>query len=196
MYGNPESLKFLLANGAKTNISDAEGNTPLHIAAFYRNSENLETILEANPDLDTINSEGNTPLLLSVRQPDNEKTVALLLQAGADVNIADPAGRNALLVCVDSSQKEYVGPLVSMGIDIDSQDNDGNTALHYIFNKVLANKLYIPMCKEIARPLLEGGAHSSIRNKEGKSPADLAEESGEDELIDLLKSTARKKESR
>ena len=89
---------------------------------------------------------------------------------------------------MDSSQKGYIQLLVSSGIGINSQDNDGNTALHYLFNKVLANKLYIPMCKEIAKPLLEAGADPRIRNNAGKSPMDLARESGEDELVDLMKS--------
>jgi len=141
-----------------------------------------------NPETESINTEGNTPLLIAVSKPDNEKAVESLLRAGADINTTDPAGRNALLVCVDSSQKDYIGFLVSEGIDINSQDDDGNTGLHYLFSKVLANKLYIPMCKEITRPLLEKEADPSIRNKAGKAPLDLAVESGESELIDLLKS--------
>jgi ankyrin repeat protein len=188
LYGNPQSTKLLLAHGAETDTVDAEGNTPLHIAALYRNSENLEAILEVNPETESINTEGNTPLLIAVSKPDNEKAVESLLRSGADINTTNPAGRNALLVCVDSSQKEYIGLLVSKGIDINSQDGDGNTSLHYLFSKVLANKLYIPMCKEIARPLLEKGADPSIRNKAGKAPLDLAVESGERELTDLLKS--------
>jgi len=189
LYGNPESIKLLLANGAKINIRDADGNTPLHIAVLYRHPENLDEILKVNPDIDAINLEGYTPLHLAVQRPDNEKVIGDLLQKGADVNITDPTGRNALLVSVDSHQKEYIKLLVSNGIDINSQDNDGNTALHYLFNKVLANKMYIPTCKEIAKPLLEEGADPHIRNNEGKSPMDLAVESGENELINLLKSS-------
>jgi ankyrin repeat protein len=125
-------------------------------------------MLKMNPDIDTINLEGYTPLHLAVQRPDNEKAIGHLLQKDADVNITDPTGRNALLVSVDSHQKEYIKLLVSNGIDINSQDNDGNTALHYIFNKALENKMYIPTCKNIAKPLLEEGADSHIRNNEGK----------------------------
>ncbi len=189
LYGNPESIKLLLANGAKIDIRDADGNTPLHIAVLYRNPENLEEILKADPDIDAVNTEGYTPLHLAVRRPDNEKAVGLLLQQGADVNITDSTGRNALLVSVGFRMTEYIELLVSKGIDINSQDDDGNTALHYPLMNVLENKIFLPRSKEIVKILAEKGADPYVRNKESKSPMDLAVESGEDELINLLKSS-------
>jgi ankyrin repeat protein len=189
LFGNPESIKLLLASGAKTNIRDANGNTPLHIAVLYRRPENLDEILKVNPDIDVTNGEGYTPLHLAVRRPDNEKAIEHLLQQGADVNIPDPTGRNALLVSVGSNQKEYISLLVSKGIDINSQDDNGNTALHYPLSNVLRDKMYLPYSTEIVKILLEEGADPHIRNNEGKSPMDLAVESGENELINLLKSS-------
>jgi len=191
LYGNPESIRFLLAGGAKINITDADGNTPLHIAVLYRHSENLSEILKMDPDIDAINTEGCTPLHLAVRRPDNKKAIELLLQQGADVNIPDPTGRNALLVSVDSHQKEYIGLFVSNGIDINSQDNDGNVALHYPLINVLKNKMYLTYSKELVKILVEEGADPHIRNKEGKSPMDMAVEAADNELIDLLKSSIR-----
>ena len=189
LYGNPESIKLLLASGAKINFRDADGNTPLHIAVLYRHPENLDEILKVNPDIDAINTEGYTPLHLAVRRPDNEKAIGHLLQQGADMNIPDPTRRNALLVSVGSNQKEYIELLVSNGIDINSQDDDGNTALHYPLSNVLRDKMYLPFSKEIVKILMEEGADTHIRNKEGKSPTDIAVESGENELINLLKSS-------
>ncbi len=189
LYGNPETIQLLLANGAKIDAIDDDGNTPLHIAVLYRHPENLVEILKVNPDIHAINKEGYTPLHLAVRRPDNERTIDHLLQSGADLNIADHTGKNALLVSVDSPQKGYIKRLVSKGVDINSQDNDGNTSLHYLFIKILGNKMYIPYCKEIAAVLLEEGADPNIKNNEGKSPMDFAVESGEKELIDLLKSS-------
>jgi ankyrin repeat protein len=188
-YGNPESIKLLLASGAKIDIRDADGNTPLHIAVLYRQPENLEEILKTNPDIDAVNTEGYTPLHLAVRRADNEKAIGLLLQQGTDVNITDPKGRNALLVSVGSNQIGYIALLVSKGIDINSQDNDGNTALHYPLSMVFRDIRYIRYSKEIIKNLLKEGADPHIRNKEAKSPMDLAVELGEDELISLLKSS-------
>ena len=187
LYGNPESIKSLLAAGAKINIGDADGNTPLHTAVLYRNPKNIDEILKGNPDIDAINGEGFTPLHLAVRRPENEQAIELLLQHGADMKITDPSGRNVLLVSVGSYQRGYIGTLVSRGIDINSQDNDGNTALHYPLMNVLKNRMYLTNSKGIIKILMEEGADPYIRNKKGKSPMDLAVESGEDELINLLK---------
>ena len=187
LYGNPESIRLLLAEGADMGIDDRQGNTPLHIAALYRNHQNLEEILKGNPDIDPVNDEGNTPLLLAVRQMENEEVIGQLLLHGADANITDRTGKNALLLSVSSNRKEYIGIFLSKGISIRSQDEDGNTVLHYPMHNVLRNKMFLPLSKEIAKILMDEGADPYIKNKEGKSPMDLAVESGEEELIDVLK---------
>ncbi|MFC2168644.1 ankyrin repeat domain-containing protein [Acidobacteriota bacterium] len=186
MYGNPESVARLLAGGANMNFMDAERNTPLHIGVLYRRSENVAQMLEFNPDIGAKNKEGFTPLLLAVQSMDNGGIVESLIEKGADLNITDPQGRNALLVSVGSFQRGYFSLLVSNGIDINSQDNMGNTALHYVFGYVLENKQNVPRVKLFTKDLLEEGADPHIKNNEGKSPMDLAVESEEKELIDLL----------
>ena len=190
MYGNAASITSLLAGEAKINIRNPEGNTPLHITAIYRTHDNLDEILKADPEIDTVNSEGYTPLQLAVRRSYNEKVVELLLRHDADLNIPDPTGKNVLLASVGSNQKDYIRMLVSKGIDINSQDDDGNTSLHYPLSNVIRDKRYLPYSKEIVKVLIEEGADPHIKNKDGKSPTDLAMESGEDELIDLLKSSS------
>ena len=187
IYGNPAVVKLLVTGGANLNFKDADGNTPLHIAVLYRRSENVDEMLAFNPDIDAKNKEGYSPLLLAVQSMDNGGIIESLLQKGAGLNITDTQGRNALLVSVGSYQKGYIHMLVSKGININSQDKNGNTALHYVFNFVLENRAYIPLCKEFTKVLLEEGANPHIKNNKGKSPLDLAVESGEKELIDLLK---------
>lgn len=196
LYGNAPSIRSLLAGGADINLKDADGSTPLHIAALYQNHENLAAILEEAPEIDAVNSAGDTPLLTAVRRPENGQAVELFLQHGADTDALDRTGKNALLTASASNQKDYIKVLVSAGIDINSQDGEGNTALHYPLNNVLRNRAYLPLSTELVTVLLEEGADPRIKNKDGRSPLDLAREIGEDELIDLLSGVRQSVEER
>jgi ankyrin repeat protein/predicted O-methyltransferase YrrM len=192
LYGNAPSIRSLLAGGAQINIRDTEGSTLLHIAALYQNHENIAALLEGGPEIDEANSEGDTPLHQAVRRSDNLQAVELLLQHGADANTPDRTGKNVLQVAAASNQKDYIRILVSQGIDINSQDGDGNTALHYPLNNAVRNRMFLPYITETVKVLMEEGADPLIKNKEGKSPLDLAREIGEDELLGLLESPEKR----
>jgi len=63
-------------------------------------------------------------------------------------------------------------------IDPDYRDQSGNTALHYAA---------IAGAADAARALLAAGAHPDIRNKEGKTPLDKAQEQERAAVVQLLK---------
>lgn len=89
-------LAFLLARGARPDIQDNQGNTPLILAASIGWAEGAETLLarRANPNLP--NSRGETPLILAVQRRDIA-LVRLLMGRGADPNRSDSiAGYSAL----------------------------------------------------------------------------------------------------
>lgn len=186
IYGNPESVRHLLENGADVNQTNNEGNTALHIAALYRHHEKLSEMVKMDPDLNVKNSDGMTPFHLAVRRPDNEVAVKLLIGRGADCQATDHTGKNSLLLSVDRHQMGYIGLLVAKGVNINSQDDDGNTALHLIYKKAIQNKWYLQTCKNIGQVLLDEGADPHIKNNDEKSAMDLAQESGEMALIELL----------
>jgi ankyrin repeat protein len=55
--------------------------------------------------------------------------------------------------------------------------------------RVLKNKIFLPFSIETIKILIEEGGDPHIKNKNGKSPMDLAAESGEKELLELLQSS-------
>lgn len=83
-------LTFLLGKGARPDIQDRSGTTPLGIAAQLGWAEGAEMLLRARASVDMPNSRGETPLMLAVQKRD-PTMVRLLLAKGADPKRTDSA---------------------------------------------------------------------------------------------------------
>lgn len=81
-------LNFLLARGAKPDLKDKQGNTPLMIAAQIGFAPGAELLLGKKALVDLANNSGETPLIRAVQNRDMAM-VRLLLAAGANANKAD-----------------------------------------------------------------------------------------------------------
>jgi ankyrin repeat protein len=89
-------LTFLLGKGAKPDIQDRSGTTPLGIAAQLGWAEGAEMLLRSRASVDMPNSRGETPLILAVQKRD-ATMVRLLLARGANPKRTDSAaGYSAL----------------------------------------------------------------------------------------------------
>jgi len=64
-------LEFLLKEKLNLEVSNKNGNTPLHLAAEMCKLEVVELLLKSGSKLEAKNVDGNTPLLLSVTSSDN-----------------------------------------------------------------------------------------------------------------------------
>lgn len=88
-------LGFLVSKGAKPDVRDAQGNTPLALAAQLGFVEGLQLLILDRASVDAENTRGETPLILAVHNRDLV-TVRALLAAGANANRADRiAGKSA-----------------------------------------------------------------------------------------------------
>lgn len=83
-------LAFLLAKGAKPDIKDVEGNTPLIVATQMGFAEGADLLLKRRATVDATNSRGETPLIVATQQRD-VAMVRLLLAAGANPRKTDRA---------------------------------------------------------------------------------------------------------
>lgn len=79
------TIGLLIKNGAKVNIKDRLGQTPLHNAAYLGHNDICHLLLDNGADINAICNNGRTPL--GTIQHDHPETVRLLIKRGADVNI-------------------------------------------------------------------------------------------------------------
>lgn len=88
-------LNFLLAKGAKPDMRDNDGNTPLALASQLGFADGAAILIEQRASVNLPNSRGETPLILAVHNRDLAM-VRVLVGAGANPALADRiAGKSA-----------------------------------------------------------------------------------------------------
>jgi ankyrin repeat protein len=90
--------------------------------------------------------------------------MAALLAAGARVDGTDMDGFTPLMDAAKHGQTAATATLLAAGADVHHSDVFGDTALH----RALSCR-----CLDAARLLVEAGARTDVRNKEGKRPIDV-----------------------
>lgn len=165
----------LTMHGADVHARAKSQRTPLMGAALSRVPDIILRVLALRPDINAVDAFGDTALHLTHdpyrerrgTNADWRRSVELLLDAGADLNLRDRYGRTLMHYCPDA---EVATLLVERGAKINDRDKSGETALMRC--TVLAFR-WEPRLNTIQR-LLELGADPHMRNNEGKSALDLA----------------------
>ncbi|CAE7711413.1 fem1c [Symbiodinium sp. CCMP2456] len=104
-----------------------------------------------------------------------------LVECSADVNVVDAHGNTPLILAGIHDKRLVASMLLWGGAERDQQNLRGNTALH---------EAAISGAKDVAWLIVENGGERSVRikNQDGKTPLDIAKESGHPnaDLLELL----------
>jgi len=173
-YRQIDVVNELLASGVELNVYEA--------AATGR-TERLQQLIAADPSLvNSHASDGFTPLGLAVffGQP---RAVHVLLDAGADVNLAsrDSMKVTPLASASAARQLEIARTLIEHGADVNARASGDFTPLH---EAAASGKL------DFAELLIEHGADVSAQTTDGKTPLDYAREHNQPEMVELLSKSA------
>lgn len=91
-HGSVPAVQFLLAHGAKVDLRNSEGETPLHEAAYFAHPEAIGALLDAGADINLPTGDYSYTALHNVLKhkntvtPKNIEAIELLLDRGLDVN--------------------------------------------------------------------------------------------------------------
>ena len=121
--------RIIISAGASVNISDNNGVTPLMYAAWYCREELVPLLLEKGAEVNAVDSDGTTALMQSVQNCPHGGTAALLLRAGAKINLSSKAGDTALTIASFYGNEHAVEVLVANGADLNQTTREGKNAL-------------------------------------------------------------------
>ena len=138
----------------------AEPSEPLVKAAFNDDLAEVEKLLSRGADANVLDRGIDSTALEHAVSHANLKMVKALLDAGADVNAEDRAGRTALMSLDEDATPDLVRALLDAGAEVKLRDDDGNSALAHAAARSTA---------EVVRRLLDAGAKINTRNDEGQT---------------------------
>jgi euchromatic histone-lysine N-methyltransferase len=105
--GDNVKLLQLLSLGYSANqrFTEADGGTPLHVAASEGHSLTAHILIQAGSELDMLDDEQNSPLMLASIKGRTDVT-RYLLQAGADLTLKGDDGMTCLHLATQSGHLE------------------------------------------------------------------------------------------
>jgi uncharacterized protein len=134
--GSYELAKLLIESGARVNVKEKDGNTPLTYAAMYGNLKLVELLLQAGGDPNMKGGNyGRTPLHFTASaggwSEEYPQIVSLLLSNNADPNILNSGNESPLYEAIisDYSNMEIIKLLVEAGSNLETEVSFGSNAL-------------------------------------------------------------------
>ncbi|KAF2236419.1 ankyrin [Viridothelium virens] len=143
--GDDRSLQVLLSFGAKPNVADYEGRTPLQYA---KTPETIATLLANGAELNAVDKSGHTALHWICRLDGKPAVVEALIKAGINIDAQDNSGETAICNSALAGHNEAVAILLRHNPNLGLANNGGTTplrfALEFASNEVLRQLLTIP----------------------------------------------------
>ena len=131
----------------------------MHFCSFTGHIDSAYTLIDNHADIFAINI-NQLNMLHVAAQGDSASTLYLFWLLGIDINARDKHGSSPLIwACYTQSETVLQYILNFTGPEINKQDNDGNTALHFAVKTAEEMET-----TRMVRSLLMYGAKTNIKN--------------------------------
>ena len=175
-WGRYKEIRELLHH-VDVNASDADGNSPLHVAARYNKPGSIEQLtLRADIGINARGQKDRTALHVAAEHGFKE-VVQLLLDHGAKKKLTVDNGKNSLYFAIVNGHLSIIPLLLNKKLGTNEKDSDGNTLLHYAAEGGYSSVIQF---------FLDKGLDIHARNRFGETPLCRAAEEGNTQAVQLL----------
>jgi len=172
---SPYLLFLLTRPRARSKVEKAQSS--LRDAASKGHDEAVKSLIDEGTDVHAINVRGQTPLHLAA-MTDNVAIVHMLVDGGADIDVADPGNNiRPLHNAATNGCTNVCEFLLKHGADMDAQTAKGDTPLHL----AAANRHF-----DVVSLLLSFHANHSIKNNTGVTAEQIATAKNYTAIVDLI----------
>jgi ankyrin repeat protein len=126
---SPEQLKLLLDHRANLNAQDDDGNTAVMVAIYQNRQKAITFLINAGADLNIQNKAGESALSRAIGFRTN--TASVLIEHGANVNLADQSGKTLLMEAASTASLAVLNELILHGANVSARTKTGETAVHF-----------------------------------------------------------------
>lgn len=180
--GDVASVVRLADAATPLDARDGHGRTPIHVATFARQRGAIQALAKAGARLDLLDNDRYDAVTIAA-VADDEETLRLLLSLGASAKqVTSRYDGTALIAAAHLGHAGVVRQLIAAGAPLDHVNNLHWTAL--IESIVLGDGG--PRHQATLRALVEAGADVQLKDREGRTPLQLAEARGYVEMAKVL----------
>ncbi len=178
-----EIARFLIEHGADVWAMGNNNQSILYLAVRTGDIRSVKLVIEAmerdkKKDWRIIPNIGLVALYEAIVN-NKEDICLLLLEAGVPIknSVKTKSGLSFMHLAGGLGNKHIIQALINRGLSIDTPDDSGRTVLHYMSEEGTA---------EGVKTLLDLGANPQIRDKNGKTPFELAHNNPDKEVREIL----------
>ncbi len=185
--GHRAVASYLIQNNANIEHRSHNGSTPMS-SAIISNSRTLVGLLITHGAEVNALGPGNYPYLSLAATQWSEACVSMLLDAKANISTTDEAGMSLyhnVAIAAEyygntAKAKSTLRLIHQYGLDINTQNQEGNTALHLICGAMKNSNYNVDdsHIANISHEMLKLGANPKINNNSGFTPIQYAKQHG------------------
>jgi len=179
-----DKAQLLIDYGVDLNMVNEKGNTALMVAIKnFCNLSMIKMMVNRGANINKQNLDGNTALMFLLQIDSSEiqvDTVKFLIEKKAHLKLVNKNKQNSLFLAVLNNRKKYFNMIVDTNIiNLNDQDDKGNTLLHYACSNQRREHL--------AKLLIKHGVNLNMKNVKGNTALVLAIENFcESSLIEMM----------